>query len=191
MASASTQTPKPHLATFADLLRIPEDRRRHEILDGEIIEKALPRWEHGVGQTRAGELLRRFNRKPNGPTRPGGWWILTEPTIQLSRHELVQPDLAGWRRDRVHDEPPSYPITLRPDWVCEIMSDGDARRRDGLQKRRIYADHDVPFYWLIDTERETLTVLSLTEECYVEQLTACRTDRVRAAPFDALELQIG
>jgi Uma2 family endonuclease len=71
------------------------------------------------------------------------------------------------------------------------MSDGDARRRDGLQKRRIYADHDVPFYWLIDTERETLTVLSLTEECYVEQLTACRTDRVRAAPFDALELQIG
>ncbi len=191
MASASTQTPKVHLATFFDLLRIPEEIRRHEILDGEVVEKALPRWEHGVSQTRAGDLLRRFNRKPNGPTRPGGWWILTEPTIQLSRHEVVQPDLAGWRRERVLGDPPSYPITLRPDWVCEIMSDGDARRRDGLQKRRIYADHDVPHYWLVDTEREMLTVLRLTAECYVEVLTAARKDRVRAEPFDALELQIG
>ncbi len=191
MASASTQTPKPHLATFADLLRIPEDRRRHEILDGEIIEKALPRLDHSVTQSRSGQLLRNFNRTPNGASRPGGWWFATEPTIKLSRHVTVQPDVAGWRRERLPDIHREYPITLRPDWVCEIMSDGDARRRDGLQKRRIYADHDVPFYWLIDTERETLTVLSLTEECYVEQLTACRTDRVRAAPFDALELQIG
>jgi Uma2 family endonuclease len=191
MSSSSTQTPKVHLATFEDLLRIPEDQRRHEILDGEIVEKAMPRWEHGVGQNRAGQLLGRFNRQPNGPTRPGGWWILTEPTIRLSRHETVQPDVGGWRRSRVTEGNPSYPVTLRPDWVCEIMCDGDARRRDGLQKRRIYADHDVPHYWLVDTERETLTVLRLTDQGYAEVLIAARADRVRAEPFDALELQVG
>jgi Uma2 family endonuclease len=191
MASPSTQTPKIQLATFADLLRIPEEERRHEILDGEIVEKALPRGEHGVSQLRTGRLLGGFDRLPHGPRRPGGWWFATEPTIRLSRHSVVQPDVAGWRRERMPERPAGYPIALRPDWVCEIMCDGDARRRDGLQKRRIYADHDVPHYWLVDTERETLTVLRLTDEGYVEVLHAERSSRVRAEPFDAVELQVG
>lgn len=191
MASASTQTPKVQLATFADLLLIPEESRRHEILDGEIVQKALPRLGHGAAQTRTGQLLRDFNRKPNGSSRPGGWWIISEPTIQLSMHEVVQPDVAGWGRERLPVLTDVYPVELRPDWVCEIMCDGDARRRDGLQKRRIYANHGVPFYWLVDTERETLTVLTLTNRGYVELLTAARTDRVRAAPFDLIELQVG
>ena len=71
------------------------------------------------------------------------------------------------------------------------MCDSDARRRDALVKRRIYADHGVPFYWLVDTERETLTVLTLAGSGYVELLTASHTDRVRAAPFDLIELQVG
>ena len=191
MPSISTQTPKAQLATFADLLLIPEEQRRHEILDGEIVQKALPRLGHCSAQVRTGRLLGKFDRKPNGTTRPGGWWIVSEPTIRLSLHGVVQPDLAGWRRDRLAVLTNEYPVELRPDWVCEIMADGDARRRDALLKRRIYADHGVPFYWLVDTERETLTVLTLTERGYVELLTASRTDRVRAAPFDLIELQVG
>ena len=71
MSSASTQTPKVHFATLDDLLLIPEDQRRHEILDGELLQKALPRFGHSVAQTRSGQLLRDFNRfalmtvKPN------------------------------------------------------------------------------------------------------------------------------
>ena len=191
MPSASTKTPKVQLATFADLLLIPEEQRRHEILDGEIVEKALPRLGHGSAQNRTGRLLGRFDRKPNGPTRPGGWWIVSEPTIRLSMHDIVQPDLAGWRRERLPVLTNDYPVALRPDWVCEIMCDGDARRRDALQKRRLYANHDVPCYWLADTERETLTVLTLTDRGYVELLTASRADRVRAVPFDLIELQVG
>jgi Uma2 family endonuclease len=192
MTSISTQTPTAHLATFADLLLIPEESRRHEVLDGEIVEKALPRGEHGVAQSWiAGALVPAFARRANGPSRPGGWWFATEPTIDLSMHQTVQPDVAGWRRERMPNRPSGYPITLRPDWVCEVMCDGDARRRDAIHKRRIYADHGVPFYWLVDTERETLTVLSLTDRGYVEQLTAARADRVRAVPFDLLELQVG
>ncbi len=191
MSSASTQTPDVHFATFADLLLIPEDERRHEILDGEIVEKLMPRGEHGFSQGNILMQLRDYQRRPNGPTRPGGWWFATEPTIRLSRHTVVQPDVAGWRRERMPNRPAGYPIPLRPDWVCEIMCDGDARRRDGLQKRRIYADHDVPHYWLVDTERETLTVLKLTDQGYVEVMTAERPGRIRAEPFDALELQVG
>ncbi len=194
MPSASTQTPKVQLATFADLLLIPEEQRRHEVLDGEIVEKALPRGEHGHSQAylvHAMIELAKSECRRSGQPRSAGWWFATELTIDLSMHQTVQPDVAGWRRERMPNRPSGYPVTLRPDWVCEVMCDGDARRRDALLKRRIYADHGVPFYWLVDTERETLTVLTLTERGYVELLTAARTDRVRAAPFDLIELQVG
>lgn len=192
MASASSQTPPVHLATFADLAAIPEDRRFHEILDGDLLPKLAPCADHGTSQIRMGMLVARsFDRKPNGPTRPGGWWFMSEVEIKLSRHQTVRPDLAGWRRDRVPERPSGYPVQIRPDWVCEIMSDGDARRRDAVQKRRIYADHGIPHYWLLDTERQLLIVLRLTDDGYVESLQAKRDDRVRAEPFDAVELPIG
>lgn len=191
MPGASTQTPLPRPASFADLLAIPEEQRYHEILDGEIVRKAMAGGEHGLSQLCVGRLLDPFGRKPNGSARPGGWWLVSDVEVELAPHEVVRPDVVGWRRERMPDRPHGFPIRLRPDWVCEIMTDGDARRRDGLQKRRIYADCGVPHYWLLDTERERLTVLRLSASGYVEVLEAGRGDRARAEPFDALELQIG
>ncbi|MFO0655397.1 MAG: Uma2 family endonuclease [Polyangia bacterium] len=118
----------------------------------------LPRGEHSESQAQIVGALIRYSRGPGGADRPGGWRLATEPTIELSPHEVVQPDAAGWRRERMPNRISGYPVSIVPDWVCEIMCDGDARRRDSILKRRIYADHGVPFYWLVDTERETLTV---------------------------------
>lgn len=70
------------------------------------------------------------------------------------------------------------------------MTDGDARRRDGLRKRRLYTDMGMPHYWLVDTERERLIVLRLESQGFVEVLDVGRGDRVRAEPFAALELPI-
>ncbi|HNN97058.1 MAG TPA: Uma2 family endonuclease, partial [Pseudomonadota bacterium] len=61
------------------------------------------------------------------------------------------------------------------------------RRRDTLQKRRIYAEHGVPHYWLLDAERETLTVLRLVGEVFVE---VQHVDRHAAEPFDGLEISV-
>lgn len=191
MASASSQTPPVHLATFTDLAAIPEDRRFHEILDGQLVHKLAPSFEHGLGQGLVSSwVIRRFSRQPNGPSRPGGWWIATEVEIKLSPHQTVRPDLAGWRRDRAPERPGGHPVILRPDWVCEINADSDARRRDAVQKRRIYADHGIPHYWLLDTQRQVLIVLRLTDDSYVEVLQAARPDRIRAEPFEAVELPV-
>jgi Uma2 family endonuclease len=185
------QTPNVQIATLADLLMIPEAERFHEILDGELLPKALPGGEHGVSQVRLGRAVGSYDRRRSDPRRPGGWWFATEPTIRLSLHEIVQPDLAGWRRECMPSQPSGYPITTRPDWVCEIQCDGDARRRDGLQKRRIYADHGIPHYWLLDTERQTLTVLELTERGYVEVLCAGKQESVCIAPFELEPVSVG
>lgn len=192
MSSASSETPRVHLATFADLLALPEEARFHEILDGELVQKATPGGEHGLGQLSTAAFLKpRFSHKPNGPSRPGGWWFATEVTIELDLHDTVQPDLAGWRRTTLPEGPKGYPLRVAPDWVGEVVSGPDARRRDGIQKRRIYALHHVAHYWLIDTDRQTLTVLRLTPRGYEEALHAHRKDRVHAEPFDAIELPVG
>ncbi len=191
MAVPSSRTPLPRLATLPDLLAIPEAERFHEILDGELVPKELAGPQHGLGQGRIRGWLNPFDRRPNGPARPGGWWILTEVTIELALHQIERPDVAGWRRERMPEVPTAYPLRLRPDWICEVLTSSDGRRRDGLQKRRIYADHGVPHYWLLDMERQVLTVLRLTERGYVECLEAGRGERVHAEPFAARELLVG
>ena len=158
---------------------------------GEVTRKAMGSGQHGLSQMRMGRLLDPFDRKPNGTSRPGGWWFVSEVEVELARHQIVRPDVVGWRRSTLPERPSGYPVRVRPDWVCEVMTDGDARRRDGLQKRRIYADHGVPHYWLVDTEREKLTVLRLAERGYVEILEAGRAERVKAEPFELLTLQVG
>lgn len=190
MSSASSLTPLPHLATFQDLLALPEDDRFHEVLDGELVRKASPSGEHGYTQGNLRARLDGYNGRPNGSSRPGGWWFAVEVEIELAPHQVVRPDLAGWRRERMVERPRGYPIKLRPDWVCEVMTDGDARRRDGLRKRRLYADMGVPHYWLVDTERERLIVLRLESQGLVEVLDVGRADRVCAEPFAALELPV-
>ncbi len=174
-----------------DLLLIPEGDRFHEVLEGEVLRKASPRGEHGFSQSNLAMRLRDYQRQFRPGSRVGGWWFATEATIELSRHVVVQPDVSGWRRERMARRPAGYPIQLRPDWVCEIISDGDARRRDGVQKLRIYAEHDVPHYWLLDTERETLTVMVLRQGRYEELCTATKADKLRAPPFDLVELHVG
>lgn len=189
MSLSSSQTPR-QLATFEDLLAIPESERFHEILDGELLPKEATSGEHSLTQGSVRASLDGFAGQKNGPSRPGGWWLLTEPTVRLSAYQTVRPDLAGWRRERMPGRPAGFPLHLRPDWVCEIHVLGDARRRDTLQKRRIYAEHGVPHYWLLDAERETLTVLRLVGEVFVEVQVAGIDAVVRAEPFESVALPV-
>ena len=74
-----------------------------------------------------------FDRGRGGP---GGWWILDEPELHFGEDVLV-PDLAGWRRERMPAFPTSAWVELAPDWVCEVLSPG-TRRLDLTDKRDIY-----------------------------------------------------
>lgn len=190
MSPASSHTPLPHLCTFADLIAIPEEERHHEVLDGELVQKTMAGGGHGYGQGKLRALLDGFDGPPGGSAgEPGGWWLMTDATIKLSPYQAVRPDLLGWRHATTPSLPTGFPITIRPDWVCELHTREDARR-DLIQKRRIYAEHGVSHYWLIDLERQVLTVLRLDNGQYLEVLQATNGERVRAEPFGALELPV-
>lgn len=175
-------------ATIADLLKQPEESR-FEIVDGELSPKEAASGKHGLAQGRSVQSLRAFGRRPGG-TQPGGWWFATEALVMFAPGHVYRPDVAGWRRERLSEFPDQDPIEVRPDWVCEIVSPTSARR-DRVKKMNVYHAAGVPHYWLIDPQDETLTVYRWTAEGYLHVLGATREDRVRAEPFEAIELQVG
>ncbi len=176
-------------ATLDDFLAIAEEQRFHELLGGEIVEKATPSGEHGDAQAGVVGAVRLPYHRPPGSGGPGGWWIATEVEVLLAGGDLVRPDVGGWRRDRVPDRPIGSPVRERPDWVCEVVSPSNANT-DTVTKLRIYHTSRIPHYWIVDPRDATLTVMRWNEAGYTTVLRAERGETVRAEPFEAVEIAV-
>lgn len=176
-------------ATYADLLALPDDVRA-EILDGEVVVSPSPLPRHSRVQRAVGSLVGKPFDDDDGRGGPGGWWILLEVDIQLAVHQVVRPDLAGWRRERLVDAWDTRPITVVPDWICEVSSPSNASM-DRVKKRALYAKHGVAYYWLVDPAERVLEALQLDGERWVEVGSYDDTSVARIAPFDAIELEVG
>jgi Uma2 family endonuclease len=186
--SAVTVRRLPGTATVADLLAIPEEARFHELIDGEIVEKGAASGKHGGAQGRIFRLLGPFDRRPGGRL-PGGWIFGTEVDLYFDAQNLLRPDVAGWRRERLAELPTEVPLRVVPDWTCEVLSTN--RRNDVVRKKRVYHLHKIPHYWIVDPVEQTLSVCRWSPEGYIEVLATERGERVRAEPFEAIELQVG
>ena len=123
----------PEKKTIADWLAEPEERRL-ELIDGDLIEKAAPDVRHSTGQAGLDRILGPVFARRGGGGFPGGWWIHIEVDLQLGANGY-RPDLAGWRRERVSLMPLVRPVTLRPDWICEVLSETNASN-DKIRKLR-------------------------------------------------------
>ena len=170
------------LSTIADLLESPEERV--ELIDGEIVRRPMARAEHGVVQGNAREELGPFSRKSG----PGGWWIITEVSVNYELYQCPSHDLAGWRRERMPERPCGV-IDLTPDWVCEIVSPGH-ERKDTLTIFLLLQRHRVPFYWLIWPEDRTLVTYRVDGDHYRVVATLSELVRARIPPFDEIELDL-
>lgn len=162
-----------------------------EVLDGELVSMPRPRPRHARG---AGRLLRSLAPFDDDDGVPGGWVILFEPELRLGRlPDIVDPDLAGWRRDRFPEDAfeeaaPAY-LTVPPDWVCEVLSDS-TESIDRGRKMRIYRREGVRHVWLLDPRASILEVWRLDDGRWREVDTWEGAARVRAEPFEAVELDL-
>jgi Uma2 family endonuclease len=172
-------------ATYADVLAAPETMVA-ELIDGRLYLQPRPASPHAYAGSALGvELGGPFQKGRGGP---GGWWIVDEPELHFGPQVLV-PDLAGWRRERMPVYPSVAFFDLAPDWVCEILSPS-TRRIDLGRKRDIYAEHGVGHLWLIDPEARTLEAFALTGGRWLLLATVEAADPVSLAPFDAITFSL-
>jgi len=173
-------------ATYDDVLAAPPHKVA-EIVDGELILSPRPAARHAAAASVLSEELGPpFKRGRGGP---GGWLIVYEPELHFADDVLV-PDLAGWRRERMAVLPDAPFMTLPPDWICEVLAPGSFRF-DRKQKMPIYAEQGVRNAWLVDPVERTLEVFRLVENRRLLLATFADDERVRAEPFDAIELELG
>ena len=182
MATAFQRRP----ATIDELLSRRGDERL-ELIRGSLVEKAAPTAEHSAAQLGAGSTLTELFQRGRGGG-PGGWWFFVELDVQFGQ-ELLRPDICGYRRDRVQERPKGRPVTIRPDWVCEILSTS-SESRDRVEKLETYFRSGVPHYWIINPLEGTLEVFRRTDLAFALIRTAHRGQIVRAEPFDAVELSV-
>lgn len=179
--------PARRLATWDDLVRTPDEGRVYEVLDGNLEAAPRPAAAHGWAQSAlAGDVHPPFGRGRGGP---GGWWILIEPDVLLEPHQIVVPDLAGWKRDRLPDLAAAKPIAVVPDWICEVVSPGDGGR-DRVRKAAIYLRAGVAHYWILDPADRTLEAFEARDGRWLRLGAWTDGDTPRVAPFEAIELDV-
>jgi Uma2 family endonuclease len=177
--------PAKRRATYEDLLAVPKHLVA-EIIHGALITHPRPASPHARAASRLGaELDRPFDRGKGGP---GGWILLDEPELHLHGDVLV-PDLAGWRRQRMPVMPDASAFELAPDWTCEVISPSTAAT-DRAEKMPIYAREHVAHVWLVDPIAKTLEACRLEGGRWLLLGTWRDDAKVRVEPFEAFELEL-
>ena len=174
--------PVRKLATYEDLFDLPENLVG-EIINGRLITQPRPAPRCAYAKSCMGvEIGGPFDIGKDGP---GCWWILDEPELH-SGGDILVPDLAGWRRERMPRLPDTAWFETVPDWICEILSPSTARD-DRTEKMPLYATMGVKHAWLVDPTIRTLEAYENQQGRWLLLNTLADDAKVALAPFDAVE----
>jgi len=166
--------------TYEDYVKIPEDGRRHEIIDGRHIVNPAPRPRHQI-------ILGNVYEALLGLRKAGRAQLLLSPVdVHLSETDIVQPDLVAVARRSAHLIG-ELKIEGPPELVVEILS-ASTRRIDRGAKRAVYESSGVLEYWIVDPEAKTLCQHTLVEGRYTEQLWTSGEVNSTAFPEFTVEL---
>lgn len=172
-------------ATYQDVLDAPPNMVA-ELINGALHLQPRPAARHGLATSfLSGEIVGPFGRGRGGP---GGWWIVIEAELHLGE-DVIVPDIAGWRRERMPDFPDTAAISLSPDWVCEVLSPS-TRQFDLTEKRQLYGMQGVEYLWFVDPTARTLEAFANRKGEWVLVTALKDDDPVSIAPFDAIEFPL-
>jgi Uma2 family endonuclease len=171
------RNPAKKPATYADIEALPAGMNG-EIVAGELWASPRPTSRHAVAASYLGGQI----------IGPGGWWLLFEPELHLGEDVMV-PDLAGWRRERMPVVEDVAAFKLAPDWICEVVSRGTARL-DRMLKLPRYARAGVGHAWLVDPPTRTLEAFRRQGESWLLVTSVVGDEKAPIEPFDAVELNL-
>jgi len=155
MTSKSSQTStEPLPFTYEDYCQLPDDGKRYEILEGDLVAIPSPPRKHQKALLNLAIALFSFTQ-----TNRLGEVYHGPLDVVLSEYTVVQPDILfiSNRRLSILTE---ENVQGAPDLVIEILSPATRERDLGL-KKKIYARFGVKEYWIVDPEGETVEVIPL------------------------------
>lgn len=170
-----------------------ELKQRAEMIDGQIVYKALPGGEHAAAEYSFTHGIGAFFNRKKRNDGTGGWWILPEISIQYlkisEKGRMLTADIAGWKRSEVPERPKGNPIKISPHWVCEICH--TTRKKDTILVPETLCAEGVEWYWFVDVEENLLTVFHLENGRYSVVKTWSKDfGNARIPPFDAVEFSL-
>lgn len=168
--------------THEDLLAMPDDGYRYEIIDGEMFVSPTPARIHQEAVTRLARVLGLATDDPRV-----GLLCLVPVDVRLSTYDIVQPDLLFISRNRIHLYRDEGFIDGPPDLVVEIYSHR-TRNRDEIKKAKLYSWAGVPEYWLVDPESRGLRILVLEGSRYSDVQPEHGTLRSRVLPHLTIDV---
>jgi Uma2 family endonuclease len=157
-----------------------------ELVDGELYGSPRLSPELAVAASALGILISPYQRPRDGSA---GWVLAYQPVLSLGA-DIVVPDWAGWRPDRVSALPAGKADgSVVPDWVCEIVSPATVAL-DRVKKLSIYAREHVSHAWLVDPLARTLEVLRLERARWTIVAAYSGAGIVRIEPFEAVDVSL-
>jgi Uma2 family endonuclease len=153
-----------------------------EIIDNQLYTHPRPAGPHSdAASVLLIDLGGPFYRGRGGP---GGWRIMAEPELHFRRDaEILVPDIAAWRRERLPELPADQRFEVVPDWVCEILSPSTAST-DRQIKMPVYARHGVAYLWLVDPTAKRIEAYARDGRDWQRIGTVEGESDIRVAPFD-------
>lgn len=172
--------------TYDDLVDMPDDGLRRELIDGELYVTPAPGIRHQAIVLNIGSTLLAHVR-----SQGSGRVFIAPLDVLFSKMDVVEPDVLFVSRARAKDVLTKQHLVGAPDLVVEVGSPG-TRRTDERDKQRLYERFAVPEYWIVDPELDVIKVFRLVEGRYVpvEELTLDAGDVLTTPLLPGLEMPL-
>jgi len=180
-----TSIPRVKL-TYDDFVLLPDDGKRHELIDGEHYVTPSPARKHQTISWNLTTLIGSYLR-----AQPVGRAFAAPFDVVFSNFDVVEPDLLFISKERQNDILTAKHVRGAPDLVVEIGSPA-TRKRDETIKRRLYEKFGVSEYWVIDPELDSIHVCRRTDAGYTRaaELTLEQQDVLRTPLMPGLDLPL-
>jgi Uma2 family endonuclease len=172
--------------TYDDLVAMPDDGLRRELIDGELYVTPSPGIKHQTIVLNLGSALLRHVRK-HGLGR-----VFVAPLdVLFSQVDVVEPDVLFVSRERERDVLAEKHLVGAPDLVVEVGSPS-TRRTDERAKQRLYERFAVAEYWIVDSDLDVIRVFQLVDGGYqrVAELSLESGDVITTPLLPGLELPL-
>lgn len=170
--------------TYEDLLLLPEDGLRHEIIDGEHYVNASPVTRHQLISYRLVMAIGTYLEE-----HPLGQLLFAPLDIVFSRHDVVEPDLMFISNER-RQILTTKNIQGSPDLLVEILSESN-RKYDEVTKRALYERTGVGEYWIVDPSADIVRVYGINEAGHYERAAELSRNDILTSPlFPSLEIKL-